>query len=191
MPPEPKFGARELNPGWADGEQAMMNVDWSEAAAFCAWAGGRLPTEAEWEYAARAGTTGVRYGGLNEVAWFGDNSGRDAIDSALVLKNQPDRYSDTLRRNGNGPMRVGLKRPNAWKLYDMLGNVWEWVSDWYDPRVYGKGEARDPRGPAERQYRVLRGGSWFYYPSLVRVSRRGRYVPGDRGNNAGLRCVWE
>ncbi|MFN0166630.1 MAG: formylglycine-generating enzyme family protein [Bryobacteraceae bacterium] len=67
-----------------------------------------------------------------------------------------------------------MKLPNAWKLYDMLGNVWEWVSDWYDSGFYGKGVVMDPRGPADGQHRVLRGGSWFYFPSLVRASRRGR-----------------
>lgn len=90
----------------------------------CNWeAGGyRLPTEAEWQYACKAGTTGYRYGELNEIAWYEENSG------GIIHE-------------------VGQKLPNAWGLYDMLGNVWEWCWDLYDPNVYGS-------------YRVFRGGSW-------------------------------
>jgi formylglycine-generating enzyme required for sulfatase activity len=74
MPPAPQSGGRAVNPGWADHEQPMVNVNWREASAFCSWAGGRLPTEAEWEYAARAGVQAARYGDLNEVAWYANNS---------------------------------------------------------------------------------------------------------------------
>lgn len=85
--------------------------------------GYRLPTEAEWEYACKAGTTGVRYGELNDIAWYKDNSDKTTHP-------------------------VGTKAPNAWGLYDMLGNVWEWCSDIYDETVYGS-------------YRIFRGGGWF------------------------------
>lgn len=84
--------------------------------------GFRLPTEAEWEYACKAGTTGVRYGDIDLIAWYKENS-------------------------GNSTQEVGMKAPNAWGLYDMLGNVWEWCSDIYDETVYGS-------------YRVIRGGGW-------------------------------
>lgn len=84
--------------------------------------GYRLPTEAEWEYACKAGTTDVRYGEINEIAWYRKNSGRNTND-------------------------IGTKQPNAWELYDMLGNVWEWCSDVYDETVYGT-------------YRIFRGGGW-------------------------------
>jgi formylglycine-generating enzyme required for sulfatase activity len=82
-----------------------------------------------------------------------------------------------------------MKQPNAWMLYDMLGNVWEWVSDWYDPEIYRTTATVDPKGPLSAKYKALRGGSWFYFPGLIRASQRGRYVPDDRGNNVGLRCV--
>ena len=106
----------------------------------------RLPTEAEWEYAARAGTSGDRYGGdLDAIAWYGGNSG--------------DRTH-----------AVGQKAPNAWGLHDMLGNVLEWVQDWYGE--YPGGSVTDPQGPASGSYRVFRGGGWIYYAGNCRVSNR-------------------
>lgn len=188
MPSAPQSGGRSLNPGWADNEQPMVNVNWREASAFCSWAEGRLPTEAEWEYAARAGVQAARYGDLEEVAWYANNSGHKPIDSELLQDNKKE-YSELLVANGNGPKRVGMKQPNAWMLYDMLGNVWEWVSDWYDPEFYRTTATVDPKGPLSSKHKALRGGSWFYFPRLLRASQRGRYVPDDRGNNVGVRCV--
>jgi formylglycine-generating enzyme required for sulfatase activity len=123
----------------------------------------RLPTEAEWEYAARAGSSATRYGSLDEIAWYFGNSESRTHD-------------------------VGGKIPNAWNLYDMLGNVWEWVNDWYDESFYSTGETRDPKGPAGGTYRALRGGSWVSYPRYVRVSDRlgQAWV---RNRDIGLRCA--
>jgi formylglycine-generating enzyme required for sulfatase activity len=101
--------------------------------------GYRLPTEAEWEHACRAGTTGPRYGSLDDIAWHRGNSHEQ-------------------------PHPVGAKQPNAWGLHDMLGNVWEWCWDIYDPEVYGG-------------YRVLRGGGWFDEPWSCRASVRRRSHP--------------
>jgi formylglycine-generating enzyme required for sulfatase activity len=123
----------------------------------------RLPTEAEWEYAARAGTTGERYGPVEEVAWTSENS--------------------FMR-----PHSVGQKRPNPWGLYDTLGNVWEWVQDRYD-YDYPSGELLDPKGSDSGPNRVVRGGSWNYGPRGARVARRGRDEPGFRDNVLGLRLV--
>ncbi|NUP25156.1 MAG: formylglycine-generating enzyme family protein [Nocardia sp.] len=113
--------------------------------------GYRLPTEAEWEYACRAGTTGPRYGHLDDIAWYRENS------------------------DGRLP-EVGTKRPNAWGLGDMLGTVWEWCWDLYDPDVYGC-------------YRVLRGGGWFDEHWSCRASVRRRSHPTVRLDDIGFRIA--
>ena len=99
----------------------IVNVSWDDAQAYCGWMGGRLPTEAEWEYAARGGSTEARYGNLDDIAWYGKNSGNQTHD-------------------------VAQKRANGFGLYDMLGNVWEWVSDWYDQYYYQSSPSQDPQG---------------------------------------------
>jgi len=126
----------------------------------------RLPTEAEWEYAARAGTAGTYTGSLDAMAWYSNNS-----DS----QTHP----------------VGQKQPNAWGLYDMQGNVAEWVQDWYDATYYKSSPASDPQGPAKGYTRVLRGGSWDYNSRVSRISFRGFNGPSDRINYFGFRCVRE
>lgn len=164
-------------PSTAHGERLPVEgVSWLDAARFCnalslregltpayrfgtdedaewdASAGGyRLPTEAEWEHACRAGTEGARYGPLDEIAWHGGN--------------------------GSGRIHdVGGKQPNAWGLHDMLGNVWEWCWDLYDPEVYGT-------------YRVLRGGGWFDEHWSCRASVRRRSHPTFRIDDVGFRVA--
>ena len=123
----------------------------------------QLPTEAEWEYAARAGTTGDRYGSdLGNLAWYDSNSGK---------RTHP----------------VGLKAPNAWGLYDMLGNVWEWVADWCG--AYLTRSLTDPSGPTSGSGRVIRGGSWNNSARFVRASFRSGNRPADRHFSLGLRLV--
>jgi len=172
MPTPPYFNA-----GWINQEMPIVNVSWGDAVAFCSWAGGRLPTEAEWEYAARAGSTESRYGPIDDVAWYAKNSGHETHE-------------------------VALKRANAFGLYDMLGNVWEWVNDWYDAKSYNLpvfmpplppgASLGDPQGPESGQSRVVRGGSWNDDPSGVRVSSRFRNIPGNNfADDYGLRCVRE
>src|SRR5215510_10450901 len=147
-------------------------VSWFEAQKFCEALNKkkdghhyRLPTEAEWEYAARGESTSSRYGSLTEVAWFRDNAGG---------KTHP----------------VGQKKPNAFGLYDTLGNVWEWVEDWYAVDYYANGPQSDPRGPDHGEYRILRGGSWRGVArGLARVSSRYVLRPGVRSNVLGFRCV--
>ncbi len=139
-----------VNPSHFRGDQLPVErVDWNQASGYCTGIGGRLPTEKEWEYAARARTIGKTYGPLGAIAWYGGNSDRTTHP-------------------------VALKQANAFGLYDMLGNVWEWTSDDY------------PTGG-----KVVRGGSWVDNTRLVRASYRNRFGPTDRDSDLGFRCVGE
>ena len=159
VPPAPSFAQNEGHP--------VVNVTRDDALAYCRWAGGRVPTEAEWEYAARAGTTGPRYGELGAIGWYTENSGGHTHE-------------------------VAQKQPNGFGLYDMLGNVWEWVADWYHGKYYAAfdSESRAARGPPRGQGRVVRGGCWLNYPGNLRASVRGGHAP-LRDLAVGFRCVRE
>ncbi len=159
------------------------NVSWIDAQAFIGklnelseetgWVY-RLPTEAEWEYACRAGTTTRYYfgddaGNLGEYAWYSENAG-DWEEGRLHL--------------------VGQKLPNAWRLYDLHGNVWEWCSDWYSGDYYAKSPLEDPTGPEESSFRVFRSGAWDYAADRSRSAYRRWLWPGARGSNLGFRVAF-
>jgi serine/threonine-protein kinase len=191
MPPEPGLSGRALNPGWGNDAMPIVDVTWDEAQAYCSWSGGRLPTEAEWEYGARAGSTEARYGALDDVAWYADNSGLQRMDSTLIWNTDPRNYPQRLKDNGNGMHEVGMKRPNAFGLCDVLGNVWQWVNDRYAQNYYQSSPSQGPQGPGSGQYRVVRGGSWVNSPSDVRVSYRAGDNPTFRFSGNGFRCSVE
>ena len=189
LPPAATFGDRNLNTEWADSSMPIVNVDWQESNAYCEWINGRLPTEAQWEYAARAGSTGSTYGDLFEVAWFGDNSGATRVDAVALSAQDPAGFLGRLSGNRNTFHEVALKAPNSYGLYDMLGNTWEWTNDWYGERYYQGADRFDPTGPPNGEGRVLRGGSWVNPRTSIRVSVRGRRPPSVRSVDTGFRCV--
>jgi formylglycine-generating enzyme len=151
------------------GSLPVINISWFDADAYCKWAHKRLPTEAEWERAVRGGTETVYFFGddgtkLGRYAWFRDNSG-DILNP------------------------VESKDPNAYGLYDMLGNVWEWCSDWYDENYYSKSPNRNPQGPSDGDQKVLRGGSWNYPAVYMRSANRYQDYPDLSFDYYGCRCA--
>ena len=191
MPDEPVAREKKLNPNWSNDTVPMTMVSWTDSRDYCDWAGLRLPTEAEWEYAARGGSSSARYGELDEIAWWGGNSGDKTFDADGIIKSDSSNYFKKLIENGGRPRGVAQKRANAFKLYDMLGNVWQWTADWYKTPYAGDMLETDPQGPPGGERRVLRGGSWVVNSSYVRSSIRIRGRPAYRNVNVGLRCAGE
>jgi formylglycine-generating enzyme required for sulfatase activity/tRNA A-37 threonylcarbamoyl transferase component Bud32 len=184
--------------GWEQSDRhPAVNVTWNDAVQFCEWLSRKeakvyaLPTEAEWEYACRAGTTTRTYHGdaiegLQQIA--------NLADASLKAKADPVKYAVySFRPWDDGypfTAPVGRYKPNAWGLYDMLGNVFQWTADWYDGRPYSRAFARDPKGPDHGQKRIKRGTGWTSPITDCRAAMRVTRLPATRSAEAGLRVVY-
>lgn len=155
---------------WANGHPApdrpVYNVDWDDAHSYCAWQGERLPTEAEWERAARGGKDAMDY------PWG------DQADPKLARFNV-----------ATGPGPVAKFPPNGFGVFDMAGNVSEWTADWFDRSYYQASPAVDPKGPATGEYKVIRGGAWSDSGKRITVFFRNWVRPNQKTPNIGFRCA--
>jgi len=161
------------------GGHPVVLVRYDDALAYCQWLSEtltrpvRLPTEAEWEKAARAGTEGLRYPWGNDI---------DASRGNFL--------TDPATKPQRGTRSTGTYPPNAFGLYDVCGNVWEWIADWYSPEYYGFGDMRDPRGPQAGNMRIVRGGSWLNADvAMLRCAYRHKVPPDTYSYSIGFRIV--
>jgi formylglycine-generating enzyme required for sulfatase activity len=166
----------QVNPEYLRTENPIVEVTWDDARAYCGWTGGRLLTEAEWEYAARGGKPDLIYPWGNEV------TRNDANYLGTGKKGEKDRYQELAP--------AGTFKQNAWGLEDVAGNVSEWVAD-FSSANYDDAAAADPAGPREGKERIARGGSWAATPRELRTSRRKPLDPSKGYNGIGIRCVVE
>jgi len=164
------------NPNWSNDDHPIVNVTWMQAREYCAWVGGRLPTEAQWEYAGRGGVDAQVYPWGNEA--------------------QPDRanFVGNPRWGRRGTSPVGSFAENGFGLVDVVGNVWEWVSDWYDDEAYVRRSVGEPTPDPEmfvnkQDRRVVRGGSWDSIAEEIRLSVRGYQTPAAGFVDFGFRCL--
>ena len=191
---DPRYSWR--NPGFAqDDNHPVVNVSWNDAQALAAWLSKtegrryRLPTEAEWEYACRAGTR-TRYSTGNDPATL--LRGANLFDTRSAAHWPRWRAMALAGDDGFAfTAPVGSFAPNAWGLYDMHGNAWEWVADWHGDEYYARAPVDDPQGPATGTVRVRRGGSWHTWAFYARSSYRNWNAPDTRYTLVGIRLVRE
>ena len=151
----------------------MVQVSWNDATAYAKWSGKRLPTEAEWEYAARGGLLGKRYP-------LGDELTDDDANwmNTMIGKDQWKYCSP-----------VGSFEANGYGLYDMVGNAFEWCADWYSKNYYSQSPVDNPQGPRTGEFRVVRGGFWSNYENILWVAFRDGIAPFNKIDDLGFRCV--
>lgn len=182
---------RDLPPTWDDeaaqtlSDLPAVGMSWTDAAAYCKWAGRRLPTEAEWEKAAR-GTDGRRYpwGHMQPFVDIANYNRGIWVSEAITLVPVSSGLEGMSVRHG---LKEGGKSPYG--LFHMAGNAAEWVADWYDREFYQKNPDKNPNGPATGEKRVIRGGSWADLPTALRVTARFSAEPDFEERTIGFRCA--
>jgi sulfatase modifying factor 1 len=188
MPPEPEWKYQDTHP--------IVNVTWDDANAYAQWASAALPTEAQWEKAARGGDQRIFPWG---DVWpppgdfFPDPPNMAGNFGIITNNTKSGNYIISTVKYNDGctyTAPVGCFKANPYGIHDLAGNVWEWCADWYDAGYYKTAPTQNPTGPATGTARVLRGGSWDRdYPGVFRAANRGNRHPTSRDSGVGFRCV--